>query len=298
MELPEVGPWAKEKLAALGRYLDYYTTYLKKTPYWRKIYFDAYAGGGRAVVRKAPAEPTDPNQVALFDEPAPIDAEERELIDGSPRIALCIPNSFDRYVFVDPDPARAAELRALQQEACNQIDVLEVTAAAGVDWLLRQKISKKTHRGVAFLDPFGAKLDWDSVEKLAHTGLFEVFVNFALNMAIVRMLTNSADLPAAWIDRLDCYFGGREWFDEVYHRPEGLFGSGALQKRTNYMERLLELYRSKLRRAFGYVSTPRLIRNTRGAPLYYLVWAGPHPAGLKGADYVLRMGELLPKDVS
>jgi three-Cys-motif partner protein len=294
-KLPEVGPWAKEKLAALGRYLDYYTTYLKKTPYWRKIYFDAYAGGGRAVVRRAPTEPADPNQVLLFDEPAPIDAEERELIDGSPRVALGIPNPFDRYVFVDPDSERAAELRVLQQEASNQIDVLELTAAAGVDWLLSQKISKKTHRGVAFLDPFGAKLDWQAVEKLADTGLFEVFVNFALNMAIVRILANSADMPVAWVDRLDSYFGGREWFDEVYHRPEGLFGTGALQKRADYMERLLELYRSKLKKAFGYVSTPRLIRNTRGAPLYYLLWAGPHPAGLKGADYVLSMGELLPK---
>lgn len=295
MDLPEVGPWAKEKLAALGRYLDYYTTYLKKTPYWRKIYFDAYAGGGRAVVRKAQAEASDPKQVVLFDAPAPIDAEERELIDGSPRVALGIPNPFDRYVFVDPNPTRIAELRILQQEAGKQVDVLELTAAAGVDWLLDQRISKKTHRGVAFLDPFGAKLDWDSVEKLARTGLFEVFVNFALNMAIVRMLTNSADLPPAWSDRLDCYFGGREWFDEVYHRREGLFGTGTLEKRADYMERLLELYRAKLKKAFGHVSRPRLIRNTRGAPLYYLVWAGPHPAGLKGADHVLSMGELLPK---
>lgn len=296
MDLPEVGPWAKEKLAALSRYLDFYTKVLKKTPWWRKVYFDAYAGGGRAVIRRtATSGPGDPNQVALLEDFAPIDPEERELIDGSPRVALSIPNSFDRYVFVDPDPARAAELRALKAESGKSVDVLELTASAGVDWLLSQRISKKTHRGVAFLDPFGANLDWDSVQKLAATGLFEVFVNFALDMAIVRMLTNSAELPPTWIDRLDRYFGGRQWFDEVYHKPEGLFGLGGLEKRLDYRERLLELYRSKLRDAFGYVSTPRLIRNTRGAPLYYLLWAGPNKKGLEGADHILKMGELLPK---
>jgi len=49
-DLPEVGPWAKEKLDALARYLDFYTKVLKNQR-WRTIYLDAYAGGGRAVLR-------------------------------------------------------------------------------------------------------------------------------------------------------------------------------------------------------------------------------------------------------
>ncbi|MCH1927434.1 hypothetical protein L6232_21780, partial [Shewanella sp. C31] len=55
--------------------------------------------------------------------------------------------------------------------------------------------------------------------------------------------------------------------------------------------RLLGFYCQSLREAFGHVSQPKLIRNTKGHPLYYLIWAGPHPAGLKGANYVLSMGE-------
>jgi len=31
----------------------------------------------------------------------------------------------------------------------------------------------------------------------------------------------------------------------------------------------------------------RLITNTRGNPLYYLIWAGPHPKGLDGANHIL-----------
>jgi three-Cys-motif partner protein len=292
-EFPEVGPWAKEKLAALARYLDFYTKVLKNQR-WRTIYLDAYAGGGRAIIRaEERPEPVGPD---LFGEKPPIDAETHELIDGSPRVALDVANPFNRYVFVEPDPHRAAELEALRAEFANTrtINVLQATAAEGIAWVTAQRIARRSHRGVAFLDPFGAGLDWASIQKLAHTGLFEVVINFALNMAIQRMLPNSGEVPHGWAATLDSYFGSRAWFAEVYQpRQGGLFAASGYEKRVDYSERLLELYRAQLRSAFGHVSTPRLIRNTRGAPLYYLLWAGPNKKGLEGANYILTMGERL-----
>jgi three-Cys-motif partner protein len=292
-DLPEVGPWAKEKLDSLARYLDFYTKVLKNQP-WRTVYLDAYAGGGRAVVRTK--EHVATGAPSLFGDAPPTDAEARELIDGSPRVALGIVNPFDRYVLVDPDPDRAAELETLKAEFAGTggISILRMTAAEGIAWVTAQPISRRTHRGVAFLDPFGAKLDWASIQKLAETRLFEVVVNFALSMAIQRMLPNSGEVPKGWAATLDSYFGSRRWFDEVYQRREsGLFAASGFEKRSDYSERLLELYRTQLRSAFGHVSSPRLIRNTRGAALYYLLWAGPNKKGLEGADYILTMGERL-----
>jgi hypothetical protein len=49
------------------------------------------------------------------------------------------------------------------------------------------------------------------------------------------------------------------------------------------------------RSVFGHVSTARLIKNTRGNPLYYLIWAGPNATGLKGAEHILSKGEKLPR---
>lgn len=291
--LPEVGPWAKEKLDALARYLDFYTKVLKNQP-WRTVYLDAYAGGGQAIVRANGRR--ESGESGFFDQEMPIDAEKQELIDGSPRVALGIANPFDRYVFIDPDPNRASELEALKQEFASSrtINALKTTAAEGIDWVTAQAISRRTHRGVAFLDPFGAKLDWASIQKLADTGLFEVVVNFALSMAIQRMLPNSGEVPEGCAAALDSYFGSRAWFEEVYQQREGrLFATSGVEKRGDYAERLLELYRTRLRSAFGHVSTPRLIRNTRGAPLYYLLWAGPNKKGLEGANYILTMGERL-----
>lgn len=294
-DLPEVGPWAKEKLDALARYLDFYTKVLKNQP-WRTVYLDAFAGGGRAIVRVKDRAPTA--GPSLFCEEPPIDADARELIDGSPRVALCIANPFDRYVLIDPDPDRATELETLKAEfsGTRAISILPTTAAEGIAWVTAQPISKRTHRGVAFLDPFGANLDWSSIQKLADTGLFEVVVNFGLSMAIQRMLPNSGEVPKGWAATLDSYFGNRDWFAEVYRQREnGLLEVSGFEKRVNYSERLLELYRVRLRSAFGHVSTPRLIRNTRGAPLYYLLWAGPNKKGLEGANYILTMGERLSR---
>lgn len=298
-DLAVVGPWAKEKLDALARYLDFYTKVLKNQ-HWRTIYLDAFAGGGRAMVRSTPPAATSSPLFAQSGDDDVADEEQQELIDGSPRIALAVANPFSRYIFIEPDPVRARELNALKAEYgdTRSIRILPNTATDGIGWMVSQAINKSTHRGVAFLDPFGAKLEWSSVQQLADTGLFEVVVNFGLNMAIQRMLPNSGVIPEAWRETLDAYFGTTAWFEEVYCEPGGLFGSTGLEKRADYSERLLELYRQRLKRAFGHVSAPRLIRSTRGVPLYYLLWAGPHPKGLEGANYILTMGERLAKQAT
>jgi three-Cys-motif partner protein len=138
-----------------------------------------------------------------------IDADQAALINGSPRIALDIANPFDRCVFIEPDPDRIAELEALRTEyaGLREIDVRHENAAAGIQWLISRNISRRSHRGIAFLDPFGAGLEWSIVEALAATGFFEVVINFALNMAILRMLPNSAVFQPGWREKLDAYFG-------------------------------------------------------------------------------------------
>lgn len=113
-EVPEVGPWVKEKLDALARYLDFYTKVLKNQP-WRTIYLDAYAGGGRAVIRAGEqSKPARADMFGVFS--APMDPDARKLVEGSPLVALRVANPFDRYIFIEPDPDRVAELEALKTE--------------------------------------------------------------------------------------------------------------------------------------------------------------------------------------
>jgi hypothetical protein len=85
--------------------------------------------------------------------------------------------------------------------------------------------------------------------------------------------------------------GSSEWFDVLYKRHRGLFGDDDVEKVESSGLKLVHWYQGRLKAIFGYVSRAALIRNTKGGHLYYLVWAGPHEMGLKGANYILKKGE-------
>lgn len=289
----EVGPWANEKLYALEGYLDYYTKRLKKQPQWKTIYLDAFAGGGRAVIRKKNPKQDPSLQAALWDEPAA--PEQTAFVRGSPRRALEIANPFDSYIFIDADPTRVAMLNELKAEFAGQrqISVRKGTADEQIAWVLSHNPDKRRHRGIAFLDPFGAHLEWRSVEALAKTGLFEVIINFPLHMCLNRLMTKDPEIRDTWRAQLDGFLPAG-WFEQVYESVSHLLGE-EVRKRPDALDALLAWYRKKLEETFGFVSEPRLIKNTRGGPLYYLLWAGPNVAGLAGANHIMKMGEKLPK---
>jgi three-Cys-motif partner protein len=275
--------------------LDFYTKVLKNQSHWCRgtIYVDAFAGSGRAKIRR---QKGDAATAGLFDEIEPFaDPEADEYVRGSPRVALDLANRFTRYVFIERDANRAAELEKLRDEYGTEfsIEVRQGPADDVLDDLLRGDLGRNDFRSVVFLDPFGMQLSWSMIERLAQTKGIEVIINFALGMAIQRTLPRSADIPEGWRETLDRFFGTPAWFDQVYEEFNDLLGRKT-RKRQDSGRRLLEWYRSRLKAAFGHVSTARLIRNTKGGHLYYLIWAGPHRTGLKGAQHILGKGQALP----
>lgn len=253
------------------------------------IFVDAFAGPGLSRVRTKAEETSSPG---LFSADADADKEEVEYLKGSPRQALEIANPFGSYIFMDKDPSHAAELRALQKEYVGRrkIEVQEEDANAALQTLLTRGIDWAHHRGVVFLDPFGMQVPWATIEALARTRAIEVIINFPLGMAIQRLLTKSGEIPEGWQISLNTFFGSPEWRQLVYEEGQDLFGPRRSKVRDSGL-RLLEWYRGRLRAIFGYVSTARLIKNTRSNSLYYLIWAGPHKKGLESADYILSKGD-------
>jgi three-Cys-motif partner protein len=277
-----VGPWAKEKLDALGQYLNFYTTVLKKQGHWLKgTYFvDAFAGPGLSKIRK-----TTKAASLFFPEEEP---EQEEYLKGSPRVALEITNPFSAYLFIDSDKKRVAELETLKKDHVGtaRIEVKKGDANDEIQNWLASDIDWRSHRGVVFLDPFGTQLSWATIEAIARTGALEVIINFPLGMAINRMLPKDGAVPDGWQMSLDTLFGSPDWRKIAYQEGHDLFGPKQ-RKAKDTSEKLLNWYRDRLKTLFGHVSTPRLIKNTRGNPLYYLIWAGPHPKGLEGANHIL-----------
>lgn len=283
-----VGPWAAEKLDALEAYLNFYNTALKNQPFER-VYIDAFAGSPRSKVR---GSDTPPEPSPFFDEEEALEGRA-EFISGSPVRALGLNPGFHRYHFFDLDGGRVDKLRELCPDR-NDVAFTVGDCNPMIRDLCRQ-LSDRNVRGVAFLDPYGAHLEWQTLEALASTGTMEVIVNFPVAMAINRMITKSGIVPDNWSEQLTSCFGTDEWRALAYSTEKDLFGVEVTQKHGDVPDRLLQLYRTRLKAIFPYVATPRLIRNTHRVPLYYLMWAGPHKLGLKGAEYILRQGEKIPK---
>jgi three-Cys-motif partner protein len=286
-----VGPWAREKLDALREYLGFYTTVLKNQGHWLRgtLYVDAFAGPGLSRIRTK-SNASDPP--GLFGPDPESDTAETEFLKGSPRVALEITNPFTSYLFVERDAQRIADLRSLSDEYGDRrrIEIQEGDANVALQTWLASGIDWRHNRGIVFLDPFGMQVPWTTTEALAKTKAIEVLINFPLGMAIQRLLMRSGEIPEGWQVSLDTFFGSPEWRQIVYEKDEDFFGAKT-RKVSDSGERLLAWYLSRLRQAFGHVSTARLIKNTRGNPLYFLIWAGPNATGLKGAEHILRKGE-------
>ncbi len=290
-ELPEVGSWAREKLGRLRAYLRAYMTILSKQAPLKTVYVDAFAAAGRAVVRRREHE--DPTIHLDLGETS--DEDTHEVIDGSPRVALEIEPPFDQYVFIETDEQRLAQLKELETHygarrkiAVRSGDCNEYLTTK----LLKVLAQERKWRCVVFLDPFGMQVPWSTIKELADTKLVEVFINFPVGMAIQRLLPRSGRFSVKQRAKLDQYFGAPNWYDEVYATETGLFES-KVRKRSDAAKRLLAWYRGRLKAAFGHVSTARLITNSKGGYLYYLVFAGPNATGAKIASYVL--GPARPK---
>lgn len=293
--LPEVGPWAKDKLERLRKYLAAYTAIMASQS-WAEgfVFVDAFAGAGHALVRRPDTAPTVDGfdftaLEAADDEPAE-DPELTPVLDGSPAVALGVTPSFTRYVFLERDPTRVQRLEALKTEFPGRH--ITIQQGDSNDYLRDELVRAfrwRTWRAVVFVDPFGMQVPWTTFERLATTKAIEVFVNFPVNMAIQRLLKRSGRFTDKERKKLDDYFGDPGWYDLLYLETPTLFGT-EVQKVTNSGNKLVSWYRDRLKALFGYSSAAYLVSSTRNRPLYYLVHAGPNETGAKIATSVLTAG--------
>lgn len=277
-----VGPWAEEKLDVLEQYLRYYCTRLSKQSF-TLVYIDGFAGAAVTRVRRN-GRPIDTEPLAFTEED---DALRDRIILGSPARALRTDPGFDRHYFFDLDERRVQKLEELRAAHPEKWTCVRVGDANEQILLLMSKIEgRRNVKGVAFLDPYKANLEWATLEAIARTRSFEVLINLPLHMAINRLLKRE-DRNPEWEAEIDRCFGTQEWRTLVYPESPDLFGDLIASKADRVCDLLLKLYSSRLEAIFGHVGPPKVIRNTRKSPLYFLLWAGPHPAGLAGARHIL-----------
>jgi three-Cys-motif partner protein len=294
-----VGPWARDKLERLRKYLAAYTTIMKDQRWCKDYhYVDAFAGPGEHTVRQNATDKRHATQQALLDVSSygAEHEEQQQFLAGSPRVALDLQHPFANYVFIERSPDRVAALEQLKaeyagsrnivirQEDCTKYLKGRVAENPRIDWA--------KNRALVFLDPFGMQVGWETIAVLATTKAIEIFLNFPVGMAIQRLLLRQPEnFTEAQRRRLDEYFGSPDWKDVLYRRHRTLFGDDAQEKIDASGAALLKWYRDRLRTIFSHVSKAALIRNTRGGHLYYLLLASHNKNGVKIANDILSAGE-------
>ena len=271
------GPWTRQKLDILKRYLDAYTTALKDTRF-NLIYVDAFAGSGtwRSEIGYMPDDYDDFQEVHL----------------GSAGLALEVDDRpFDQLLFIEKDAARSSGLDRMRLE--NRGRNIEVRNGDANEELPRFCRNMGNYdRAVVFLDPFATEVQWSTVEVIAGTQKIDCWILFPL-MAIARLMPRDNEPPSAHAARLDLVFGGRQHWEDFYQpQPQlSLFGDTNVE-RLGVSDQIAFRYQQRLREAFTRVAEgSRRLHNTKNSPLFELFFAAGNPNGapiaVRIADHIL-----------
>lgn len=285
------GSWTEQKLSALQDYLSAYTRIFSKNPkalHYKTHYVDAFAGTGYM------QRPEISRSRTFFPE---LSEGAEEYAKGSAVRALEVIPPFDHYLFIERDPARAAELLDLKEKfpaLAPFIDVKQGDAATVLETWCRSMNWKK-NRAVLFLDPFGMDVDWPLLQVIAGTCGIDLWYLFPL-FAVNRLLVRGQEPPEAWAKRLTATFGTPSWREKFYSAKHeySLFEQDEPAQRITRTADIASIQNflvERLKSIFVAVSKAMVLENSKNCPLYLLLFAAGNKAGanagLRIANYLV-----------
>ena len=272
------GDWTEQKLECVRKYLHAYTTIMSKQQF-QYAYIDAFAGTGYRDMEND----EDADELMFPDLVSP---EVVSFHDGSARNALEVEPPFMKYVFIEKNINRYAELEELKKEFLlkaefseNMIECVHGDANEYLKDLCRK--NWESHRALVFLDPYGMQVDWETIESIAQTQAIDLWILFPLG-TVNRLLKRNGEIRPSLRERLDLFFGESNWYDMFYQLAEqiSLFDEEQWQKTGNIFTTIEQYFIERLQEIFKDVATnPLPLRNSKNVPLYLLCFAAGNPRG-------------------
>ena len=264
------GSWTLKKLEIIYRYLNEYTTVMKKQRF-RLIYVDAFAGDG--------------TWRASLGYTRQVYGEFTQILKGSAARALDVKDKpFDRFVFIEKNQERSEILEGLsKQHPDRNIEVITDDANVALPEFCGSMGA--FDRAVVFLDPYATEVDWDTVEAIAQTQRIDCWILFPL-MAITRMMPRENVPPDSLATHLDRVFGGRDHWQDVYEERQQLsfLDDAPRHERLRGSDQIADGYRRRLESVFTKVApTRRTFRNSTNSPMFELFFGTGNPTGAKPA---------------
>jgi three-Cys-motif partner protein len=276
------GAWTAIKLSKLESYLPAYTRIFTSNPHARylsTIYVDAFAGTGK--INYLPD-----SQEQLFEEP------RDEYLKGSATRALEVVPEFNRYIFIESDRTRCAELSDLKKQFPTKQDRIDVRNEDANEFLVRwcSEVDWAKWRAVVLLDPFAMDVEWPTIEALGKTGGVDLWWLFPCG-AFNRLLTRGKKPPPTWASALTRICGTPSWQDRFYRtqRVAGLFGLIETQEKISGFTEINAFLRERLSKAFtGVVEQPLYLVNSNNTPIFMLFFAASNPKGATTGTKIAR----------
>lgn len=239
---PRVGPWSADKHHFLRRYIDAFTTAMRKKKWAGLHYIDLFASAG-------------------------IEEVQGHGLDwGSPLIAAQSPTKFSRLHLCELEKASYDALvqRVAQFPQPQPPQILLGDANVVVDHVV-QAISPGA-LSLAFLDPYGLHLNFETLRRLSRLNV-DLIIFFPDHLDALRNLEFVyQDNPNSNLDRVL----GTSWRDELLAQP-----------RDRWAEVLRQIYVRQIRTlGFTFFEYERISLRS-GRFLYKLIFCSRSPAGAK-----------------
>lgn len=259
------GDWTVEKLGALAKYLERFTTASQKAK--GTLYLDLFAGTAENC-RRSTGEP----------------------IDGSALTALKTSPPLTRTVFCELDQKRAESLEATLKSRfpgrdttvlrgdCNQ------TIREYLDHLKRHEPGWRRAPSFAFIDQYVAEVDWETLQLLSRFRVsppqrparkMELWLYFGESF-IPRGSFGGVNRYGSprFVNRVTKMFGNDDWLELRRRRiRDEIEGADYTAELTNYM-------RWRLEQDLGYsITIPLRVLNEHGSGIYTMIFATDDEAG-------------------
>lgn len=272
------GSWTEEKLKAFENYVKAYLKIMNKYRdryHWRLIYFDGFAGSGCRLQKE--------DDLQIF-------PQDSDVYKGAAERVLKIPDrGFDFYYFIDKDQKASEALGAKLKKLKPGAHLIFRADDAGNQikrWAYKVGTNKE-YKTLMLLDPFGMQIKWDSIELLKERSV-DLWLLLPSGVIVNRLLKKTGGLTAA--NRLVEFFGMSE--EDIqnyfYFKEESLTFFGeveAIRKCEEPIQKIAELYISRLQKIFPYVSKkPLRLLNSKNCPIFHFVFASKNETAVKIAS--------------
>jgi three-Cys-motif partner protein len=269
------GNWTQQKIEMVVAYAKAYLIIMNKYPQYKTLYFDGFAGSGDI----------------YKNEEADID-----IIKGTAIRILEInePKSFDIYYFVEKDERNKIELEKLIKQDFSKKKTYVVSEDCNNKLLSLANYLKEhsNDRVLAFIDPYGMSLDWNSIECLKGLGI-DLWILVPTGMGINRLLKKDGKISDAWLEKLERFLGLEKEIilNHFYKESKSLtlFGEETvIEKEENAIVKSGDLYRERLNSIFKFVSEPFIMKNSTNSIMYHFMMASNNKTAIKIANDVIK----------